>query len=395
MASTLRTLRRLFAAHAGGSPRTGVATSGSTKGYLEDTLLMSSIDQGDQWKESYLFRPDAVAVRDRVRQVARVDLDRGWIYPDWPEGQEYTASPWNGSAGEVYELLSPWFHPTQEIHGFLNEALRFCRVPGEVSMPIIPGAGRQNLTLFHTWLTDPSGIAQVGYLNGGENRDLLDPYGRGAQLTTGGGTTLWGNLDAIGSEVYFVPRIAQPSGGTLVATTVGSAGTGDISEVNLSVTSNWPTTYPFYITIGSELILITAKNYADPPGVYVYAATRGVGSSTPAAPAAATPVYLPATLYLRGMFPAYYLCRPSGGAFGDQSGLTLDTDEAIPDPQWVVAGALKEAWMSAPHIMEQVAETHRVANLQQATMAFGRWQEQTDRRANLRRTFRSLEVATI
>jgi hypothetical protein len=131
---SLRVYRRLLAAHAGGSPYIGTATSGSTKGYVEDTLLMSSIDQGDQWREHYLFRPDAVNARDKVRQVARADLDNGWVYPDWPEGQQYTASPHNGSAGEVFELLNPWFHPTQHLHSFINEALKFCRVPSELAI---------------------------------------------------------------------------------------------------------------------------------------------------------------------------------------------------------------------------------------------------------------------
>lgn len=394
--TTLRTLRRLFAAHAGGSPRIGVATSGSSLGYLEDPLLMSSIDQGDQYKESYLFRPDAVAARDQLRQVARVDLDRGWIYPDWPEGQEYTNSPWDGSAGEVYELLSPWFHPTQEVHSFLNEALKFCQVPGELWVPLFTSAPRQDLATYYPWLTDLSQVFQVGYLAQGESRSLVDPYGgwRG----TWGPRRLYGRLESDQDGAHIWIRGWSGSATPTRVTTVSTVSHIDdlFGLISLVASINLPTTYPYHILIDAELFTVTGLASGSPPapGEINLVTTRGDLNTTIVTHDPSTPVYLsPASLYLRGLFPAYGLCRPAGGSFGDQSGLTLDTDETIPDAQWVVAGALKEAWTSAPHIMEQIAESHRVSNLQQATLAFQRWQEQTFRRANLRHTFRDLEVA--
>lgn len=50
------------------------------------------------------------------------------------------------------------------------------------------------------------------------------------------------------------------------------------------------------------------------------------------------------TVYLRVHKPAYYLCRPTGGVFGDQSGLALDTDECPVDENWVAAGVRLMAW---------------------------------------------------
>lgn len=41
------------------------------------------------------------------------------------------------------------------------------------------------------------------------------------------------------------------------------------------------------------------------------------------------------TLYVKAWRPYYTLCKPSAGAYGDQSGLSADTDEAIPPVEWV------------------------------------------------------------
>lgn len=49
------------------------------------------------------------------------------------------------------------------------------------------------------------------------------------------------------------------------------------------------------------------------------------------------------TIYVKCIKPAYYHCKASAGAFGDQSGLSLETDEAVPSVEWVAAAALMQA----------------------------------------------------
>ena len=49
------------------------------------------------------------------------------------------------------------------------------------------------------------------------------------------------------------------------------------------------------------------------------------------------------TMYVKCLRTAYSLCRASGGAYGDQNGVSAETDEAIPDRLLVAWGAIEEA----------------------------------------------------
>lgn len=49
-------------------------------------------------------------------------------------------------------------------------------------------------------------------------------------------------------------------------------------------------------------------------------------------------------LHIKLLKPAYFHCKASGGSFGDQSGLSAETDEAEPVEEWVAASTLREAW---------------------------------------------------
>lgn len=50
------------------------------------------------------------------------------------------------------------------------------------------------------------------------------------------------------------------------------------------------------------------------------------------------------TVYVLALKPAYSHCKASGGTFGDQSGLSAETDEAVPETEWVVAAARAKVW---------------------------------------------------
>jgi hypothetical protein len=60
-------------------------------------------------------------------------------------------------------------------------------------------------------------------------------------------------------------------------------------------------------------------------------------------------------LYLRCYKRAYDHCRPSGGAFGDQRGLVLETDEAPIERDWLASSAVNIGWRRFAHILEPQA----------------------------------------
>jgi hypothetical protein len=74
-------------------------------------------------------------------------------------------------------------------------------------------------------------------------------------------------------------------------------------------------------------------------------------------------------LWLRVLKRAYDHCRPSGGTYGQQSGLTLETDEAPCERDWVASSALVIAWRRFAHILE-VQANQRLIRDQAAAAAW-------------------------
>ena len=60
-------------------------------------------------------------------------------------------------------------------------------------------------------------------------------------------------------------------------------------------------------------------------------------------------------IYLRVLKRAYDHCRASGGVYGDQAGLVLETDEAPLVRDWVAAAALVAGWRQFGHLLEPAA----------------------------------------
>ncbi len=50
------------------------------------------------------------------------------------------------------------------------------------------------------------------------------------------------------------------------------------------------------------------------------------------------------TMYVLALKPAYDHCKATAGSYGGQAGLSLETDEAIPQKEWVVAQTMVEVW---------------------------------------------------
>lgn len=96
------------------------------------------------------------------------------------------------------------------------------------------------------------------------------------------------------------------------------------------------------------------------------------------------------TVWVRLVKPAYHHCRPTGGAFGAQAGLTLDTDEAPPEVEWVVAATLVQCWQRLGTVLAP-GEGGRAQQEQTRAAAETDRHQQTYFQAHLpERTFRPL-----
>lgn len=72
-------------------------------------------------------------------------------------------------------------------------------------------------------------------------------------------------------------------------------------------------------------------------------------------------------LVLRCLKRAYDHCRPSGGVYGDQAGLKIETDQSPVEEEWLVSSALTVGWRRFAHMLEPLANARLVRD--QATAA--------------------------
>ncbi len=75
-------------------------------------------------------------------------------------------------------------------------------------------------------------------------------------------------------------------------------------------------------------------------------------------------------IYLRCLKRAFDHCRASGGVFGDQQGLSLETDEAPIERGWVAAAALVAGWRQFGHLLEPAANQRLIRDQASAVAAF-------------------------
>lgn len=76
------------------------------------------------------------------------------------------------------------------------------------------------------------------------------------------------------------------------------------------------------------------------------------------------------TIYLRCYKRAFDHCRPAGGTFGDQVGLSLDTDEAPTERDWLVSSALLIGWRRFGHLLEVAANQRLIRDQASASTWF-------------------------
>jgi hypothetical protein len=75
-------------------------------------------------------------------------------------------------------------------------------------------------------------------------------------------------------------------------------------------------------------------------------------------------------IFLRVLKRAYDHCRPAGGVFGDQAGLSLETDEAPVTAGWGAAAALVAGWRQFGHLLEPAANQRLIRDQASAVAAF-------------------------
>jgi hypothetical protein len=92
-------------------------------------------------------------------------------------------------------------------------------------------------------------------------------------------------------------------------------------------------------------------------------------------------------IYVKVVKPAYYHTRPAAGTWGAQSGLALDTDEALPDVKWVAMGALSELWRRHSNLLDAGANGRLIKGQLDAESAFARLTDDNFTSLEPRRTF--------
>lgn len=76
------------------------------------------------------------------------------------------------------------------------------------------------------------------------------------------------------------------------------------------------------------------------------------------------------SIYLKLLKRAYDHCRVTAGTYGGQSGLSLETDEAPIDTEWLSASTLVVAWRRFGHLLEAAANQRLIRDRAEAAAWF-------------------------
>jgi hypothetical protein len=282
------------------------ATSGSstTKLVCSNYPIMSSIGQSDLYRERPLYRPTATWEQDKHRYVESYDPPTGALTPDLP----WTNSPISTPGATTYGQL--------EAHTY-----------GDF----------ENLLLTYENL-EGTGIGGIG-----ERFEVLGPWDAPTmhQLINDGLKQCWLVVD-----VVCVP-------------------TPGASRHDMSLVAPWLQD-PNHVRQAGVLVAGDDRNLSDPFERTVYGAIERDGGTFYFNTDSRT-FNAGDLLYLRCYKRAYDHCRAAGGAYGDQIGLNLETDEAPIERDWLVSSALLVGWRRFGHLLEVQANQRLIRD--QATAA--------------------------
>lgn len=284
------------------------ATSGSdtTKLVCSNYPIRSGIPQQDQLVDRPLYRPSAAQELDKNRYVMDYEPSTGTITPDLV---------WiNSPAGAVSSFNT---------YAFLEGYLYF------------------DLEMYLYEDLEGTGIGGIG-----ERFEVLGPFDAPTmhKLINDGLKQCWMVVDV-------------PSTPTELAT-----------RHDLGVVAPWLQDANQVLQVG----LLAAgedRNQTDPFARRIYGHVERDGGSfylnTYARSFNATD-----TLYLRCLKRAYDHCRPTGGFYGEQSGLNLETDEAPIEREWLTSSALVLGWRRFAHLLEPAANQRLIRDQAAATAWF-------------------------
>lgn len=96
------------------------------------------------------------------------------------------------------------------------------------------------------------------------------------------------------------------------------------------------------------------------------------------------------TIWVRMTRPAYTYCRASGGAYGQQDGLSLETDECPAATEWVVAATLVQAWLRLSNVLAPGDSERAGTELAKAAAQASRFQRNYLEANRPKRSFRPI-----
>jgi hypothetical protein len=281
------------------------ATSGSdtTKLVCSQYPIRSGIPQNDLLTERPLFRPNATRPEDRYRYVMTYDPSTGTLTPDLP----WTLPPLAAAGGSTYETLEAYTYG---------------------------GAVPSTLGGLEMFLYEE--LEDVGATGIGERFEVLGPFDVPTlhQLINDGLKQCW------------------------MVVEVACAPTPGASRHSLEMVTPWLQDVN-HIRQAGALATGEDRNQSDPFESLVYGRVEldggyfyfNTGSRT---------FNSGDVIYLRCYKRAYDHCRPSGGTFGDQSGLAIETDEAPIERDWLAASALTIGWRRFGHLLEPQANARLI-----------------------------------
>lgn len=289
------------------------ATSGSstTKLVCSQYPIFSNIPQDDTLVDRPLYRPNAVEPLDKHRYVSSYEPSTGTINPD----HDWITAPFTlPGGGNTYGFLEAFTY--QDLEGFYP-----------------------NVNLYE----DLEGLGESGI---GERFEILGPFDVPTmhKLINDGLKQCWITVE-------------------VAATAVEGATRHDLNQI-----APWLMNANQVLQVGL-LAEGVDRNVTDPFNVRVYGEVERDGGG----------FYLNTrgrsfnvgdTLFFRCLKRAYDHCRMAGGEYGEQSGLSLETDEAPVSREWLVASALTIAWRRYAKLLEVNANQRLIRDQVSAAMWF-------------------------
>lgn len=367
------------------------ATSTPSNTLIDATWpILSAIAKNNLYEGWWLLRPEAAAAGDRVRQIipGGYDPSTGTFTLDANYSTPVTS-------GSKYELHGHDFEPWYEVGDLMNEALKLIYIP--VQIPYRPNpwtATGENTQLVVNFTRSNGGqtgssvhrtISQLLHAGHILRLDLCEPGATGiVNVITAGGSsgsyTLSYNGYTTGSLFYSDSGPAVQAALRLLPGLEGVevAFAGSSGNYNFQITlygvplgSPWLTytqgTFNGTITISlnnplGKLDPMKARLFMNGTDVL---AELDRGFSTNNAE----------HIYVTCLVRAYDWCRTaSTTAWGERSGLSVDTDLAMPVEEFVSVGMQLVGWKRSPRVMEEATEHRRVLNLTDCQQEFNAYQ---------------------